>query len=64
VTQQNAASAEELSATMAMFKVEDHQGQVLVEDLSSKKSVKKLPHAQHYQAATEKILPLKEDDFV
>ncbi len=64
VTQQNAASAEELSATMAMFKVEDHQGQVLVEDLSSKKSVKKLPHAQHHQAATEKILPLKEDDFV
>jgi methyl-accepting chemotaxis protein len=64
VTQQNAASAEELSATMAMFKVEDHQGQVLVEDLTSKKSVNKLPHAQYHQAGPEKILPLKEDDFV
>ena len=64
VTQQNAASAEELSATMAMFKVDDLKGQGLVADLSSKRSVKKLPSAQHHQASPEKILPLKEDDFV
>ncbi len=65
VTQQNAANAEELTATMAMFKVEDNKGQVLVEDLSSKKSVKKLPPSQYHQVGPEKILPLKEeDDFV
>jgi hypothetical protein len=48
---------------MAMFRVDGHQGQGLVADLSPKKSVKKLPPAQHHQAGSEKILPLKEDDF-
>ena len=62
VTQQNAASAEELSATMAMFKVDNLGGQILVEDLSQKKSVKKHPPSQFHQAGLERI-PLKEDDF-
>ena len=64
VTQQNAASAEELSATMAMFKVEDQRRQLLVEDLSRKKSVKKQLPSQYQQESSEKVLPLEEDDFV
>ncbi|HVO66759.1 MAG TPA: methyl-accepting chemotaxis protein [Syntrophales bacterium] len=64
VTQQNAASAEELSATMAMFKVDDQKGQLLVEDLSQKRSLKKQSPSQYHQVSSEKILPLKEDDFV
>jgi hypothetical protein len=49
---------------MAMFKVDDHQGQVPVADLSSKTSVKKLLPARHHQAGPEKVLPVEEDDFV
>ncbi len=59
VTQQNAASAEELTASMAMFKVEDHKEQTMV-----KKGVKRLPPGHHQQMGPEKILPLKDDDFV
>jgi len=64
VTQQNAASAEELSATMAMFKVGDNNGQNLGEGLSPKKPVKKLTLSQHDQRGSERIIPLKDEDFV
>ena len=63
VTQQNAASAEELSASMAMFRVRDNGGHNLPEVLSDKKSIKKLSLPQH-QGSPEKVIPLKDGDFV
>lgn len=66
VTQQNAANAEELTATMAMFKVGDNNNHhIMAGDLSRKTSLKKLPPSQYHQEGPEKILPLKEEeDFV
>ena len=64
VTQQNAASAEELSATMAMFKVGDNNGQNLGEGLSPKKPVRKLTLSKDGQGGSERIIPLKDEDFV
>jgi len=64
VTQQNAASAEELSATMSMFKVGDNNGQNLGEGLSQKRPVKKLSLSQDGRGDSERIIPLKDEDFV
>jgi methyl-accepting chemotaxis protein len=66
VTQQTAANAEELTATMAMFKVNGNSGArpVTLEE-GHKKSVKRLPASQYHQVGPDKVLPLKEeDDFV
>jgi methyl-accepting chemotaxis protein len=64
VTQQNAASAEELSATMSMFKVEDNNRQHLEAGLSQKKSVKRLTLSHGDKGGSERIIPLKDEDFV
>jgi methyl-accepting chemotaxis protein len=65
VTQQNAASAEELTATMAMFRVNGHGGQIHAEGSARQKGIKKLPPSQYNKAGSEKILPMtEEDDFV
>jgi methyl-accepting chemotaxis protein len=64
VTQQNAASAEELTATMAMFKVNGYGGKVHADETSHRKSVKKLLPGHYQQVGPEKIIPLKDDDFV
>ena len=64
VTQQNAANAEELTATMAMFKVNGYGGKVHADETSHRKSVKKLPPVHYQQVGPEKIIPLKDDDFV
>jgi methyl-accepting chemotaxis protein len=66
VTQQTAANAEELTATMAMFKVNGNAGArpVTLEE-GHKKNVRRLPASQYHQVGPEKVLPLKEeDDFV
>jgi methyl-accepting chemotaxis protein len=66
VTQQTAANAEELTATMAMFKVNGNSGArpVTMEE-GRKKSAKRLPASQYHQVGPDKVLPLKEeDDFV
>lgn len=65
VTQQNAANAEELAATMAMFKVNGNKGQGMLEGVTHTRSLKRLPPSQYRQVGPEKVLPLKEEqDFV
>jgi methyl-accepting chemotaxis protein len=64
VTQQNAASAEELSATMSMFKVGDNNRKNIEEGLSQKKPVTKLTLSRDSQGAFERTIPLKDEDFV
>jgi methyl-accepting chemotaxis protein len=64
VTQQNAASAEELSATMSMFKVGDNNRKNMEEGLPERKPVRKLAFSQGIQGTAEKTIPLKEEDFV
>jgi hypothetical protein len=49
---------------MAMFKVGDNNGQNLREGLSQKKPVKKLTLSQGNQVGSERIIPLKDEDFV
>ncbi|MGZ3594613.1 MAG: methyl-accepting chemotaxis protein [Syntrophales bacterium] len=64
VTQQNAASAQELSATMSMFKVGDNGRQNAGEGLSQRKPLKKLTLSRDGQDGSEGIIPLKDEDFV
>ncbi len=64
VTQQNAASAEELSATMSMFKVGGDNGKNIGEGSIKKKSLKKLTLVQDSKGSAEKTIPLKDEDFV
>jgi methyl-accepting chemotaxis protein len=64
VTQQNAASAEELSATMSMFKVGDNGRHNVGDALSQRKPLKKLTLSRDSQSGSEGIIPLKDDDFV
>jgi methyl-accepting chemotaxis protein len=65
VTQQNAANAEELAATMAMFKVNGNKGQGMLEGVTHTRRLKRLPPSQYRQVGPEKVLPLKEEqDFV
>lgn len=61
VTQKNAANAEELAAVMAMFKADNHTGQIEMEEISGRKSVKKLLPLPYHEIHPEKILPLKEE---
>jgi methyl-accepting chemotaxis protein len=65
VTQQNAANAEELAATMAMFKVNGNKRQGMLEGVTHTRSLKRLSPSHYHQVGPEKVLPLKEEqDFV
>jgi methyl-accepting chemotaxis protein len=64
VTQQNAASAEELSATMAMFKVGNNNRENPGEGLSQKRPVRTLSLSKDDRGGSERIIPLKDEDFV
>ncbi|HYA12844.1 MAG TPA: methyl-accepting chemotaxis protein [Syntrophales bacterium] len=63
VTQQNAASAEELSATMAMFKVDSNRsGYDPDNNTTRNKGVKMLPFSR--QSGADDFIPIAEDDII
>jgi methyl-accepting chemotaxis protein len=64
VTQQNAASAGELTASMAMFKVENNLSQNPGDALSRKKTAKKLSLSRDSQGGSERLIPLQAEDFI
>lgn len=60
VTQQNAANAEELAATMAMFKADNGNGQGRRDDAHRGKREQKSLPMPHHHIGPEKMLPLRD----